>query len=377
VNWEEHAIALAAQTTHPVSRWRPVIASLPRHVFVPRWWEWTSGDQWTLHDGQADRVAWMEKAYENRSLVTQIGSHHADHARPNEIRLGRPTSSSTMASLVVRMLRHGMINDGMDVLEVGTGSGYGTAALAVRLGDGHVTSVDVDEYLTKVAAERLDAIGMHPRLTTIDATGPLPATYDRIVSTVAVRPIPASWLAALRPGGRLVTSLINIPVILTADKTEDGGAEGVIEWDRAGFMHTRTGPGYPPGLDEQLAAIEHADGDEVWAGRYPVINVDQAWELQSVLEITAPGIQHRYEETDGARAARMIHADGSWARATAHGTDTPVVRQGGPRRLWDIFDEVRDDWLDQGYFQLYGARVRIEPDGVIHLRRGRWEATIF
>ncbi len=42
-------------------------------------------------------------------------------------------------------LRHACITDGVDVLDVGPGSGYGCAVLATRLGDGHVTSVDVDE----------------------------------------------------------------------------------------------------------------------------------------------------------------------------------------------------------------------------------------
>lgn len=75
--------------------------------------------------------------------------------------------------------------------------------LAHRLGGQHVTCVDVDAYLAEVAAERLAGIGLSPQLMTCDATGPLPGAYDRIVSTVAVRPIPASWLAALRPGGRI------------------------------------------------------------------------------------------------------------------------------------------------------------------------------
>jgi Protein-L-isoaspartate(D-aspartate) O-methyltransferase (PCMT) len=71
----------------------------------------------------------------------------------------------------------------MDALDVGTGSGYGNALLCTRLGDGHVTSIDLDDYLVKVAAERLASIDLHPVLTACNATGPLPGgavSFDRI-----------------------------------------------------------------------------------------------------------------------------------------------------------------------------------------------------
>src|SRR5260370_14846210 len=118
------------------------------------------------------------------------------------------------------MLRHAMTADGMDVLDVGC------ALLTSRLGPGHVTSVDVDPYLTKAAGEQ-DSTGLHPGLVTCDATDPLPGSYDRLIATVAVRPVPASWLAALRPGGRLVTTTAGTCLIVTPDKTPDAGAAGV------------------------------------------------------------------------------------------------------------------------------------------------------
>ena len=99
-----------------------------------------------------------------------------------------------MPGLLVQMYRHAMIGDRMDVLDVGTGSGYGTALFAQELGDSHVTSVDVDAYLVKAAADRLCEAGMHPSVeTACDATGPLPGggrRFDRIIATVAIRPIP-------------------------------------------------------------------------------------------------------------------------------------------------------------------------------------------
>jgi hypothetical protein len=223
----------------------------------------------------------------------------------------------------------------------------------------------------------LDIIELRTQVMTCDATGPLRGSYDRIVSTVAVRPIPASWLAALRPGGRLVTTITGTALILTADKTDDGGAIGRIEWDRAGFMPTRTGPDYPPELGEQFTAVREADGDQVSVGRYPVVDVVQAWEIWSMLGIVAPGIEHHYHQDDhGQRTAWMLHSDGSWARATSADGEAPTIHQSGPRRLWDILDDIRYRWLREGSLPVYGATVTIAPDGICHLKRGRWQATL-
>src|ERR1700749_3143234 len=100
------------------------------------------------------------------------------------------------------MLDHAQVYDGADVLDVATGSGYSAALLAHSLGSSHVTSIDVNPYLTEVAENRLDDLELAPEIITGDATGPLPGEYDRIVSMTSVRPVPASWLKALRPGGR-------------------------------------------------------------------------------------------------------------------------------------------------------------------------------
>lgn len=383
MNWEPRAARLAAAVTRPASRWRPAVSGVPRHLFTPRWWAWAAPgpglwhDIWELREGPASPAAWLDAAYADRSLVTQVGPLHADHAGPADRPQGLPTSSATLPGLLVQMNRHAMITDNADVLDVGTGSGYGTALLCHRVGDHRVTSIDVDEYLAKAAAGRLDSIGMHPQVSACDATGPLPGSYDRIVSTVAVRPVPASWLAALRPGGRLVTTITGTALIVTADKTPDGGATGQTEWDRAGFMHTRTGPAYPPDALKQFTTVRDAEGDQVTIGQYPVINVNEAWELYSMLGITAPGIHHHYEEGDnGTRTAWMTHPDGSWARATATGDQPPVIHQAGPRRLWTLLDETRRDWLRDGSLPVYGAGITISPDGMITLKRGRWQAVV-
>ena len=376
-NWERHASWLAGQVTEPGSRWRPLVAAVPRHELVPRWWA-GGGDGWQLRDGPAMPVEdWLGGVYRDTSLVTQVGTLHADHATRDDRPEGRPTSSSTLPGLVVAMYRYAMIGDGMDVLDVGTGSGYGTALLARRLGDEHVTSVDIDPYLVKAAGERLAALGIGPLVTVADASGPLPGTYDRIVSMTSVAPVPASWLAALRPGGRLVTTLAGTGLLVTANRTRDGGAKGQTEFYRAGFMEARTGPDYAPRLLHAIPGALDGDAGEITTGRYPVVNITSAWELYSMLGVTVPGIEHHFETAeDGTRTAWLAHPDGSWARASAVGDELPVVRQGGPRRLWDITDEIRHAWLMDGGLPAYGAAVTISPDGGIRLDKGRWHAEI-
>ncbi|MGH3242892.1 MAG: methyltransferase domain-containing protein [Spirillospora sp.] len=374
--WKDHAARLAETAAHRGSRWYAPIATTPRHRFVPGWWQ-ADGDAWNVRDGTADEAEWLRIAYSDRTLVTRVGTTHADQAPEASRVTGRPTSSSTLPGLVVGMLRHARIAEDSHVLDVGTGSGYSAGVLSAFLGDERVTSIDIDSYLTKVAAERLAEIDRHPTIATLDATGPLPGTYDRIVSMVSVRPIPPAWLAALKPAGRLVTTVTNTTLIITADKTEDGGAVGWVERDRAGFMATRSGGDYPPPPAEVHVAVKDLDGDAVTTGRYPVLDVIEAWDLQSMLELTAPDIQHHFEQRpDGQRTAWMLHADGSWARATGRRGDPPTVHQAGPRRLWDILEKIRHRLNMSGDLPVRGAKVRIDPDGVIHLRRGAWTATV-
>ncbi|WP_329030994.1 hypothetical protein [Streptomyces sp. NBC_01423] len=181
---------------------------------------------------------------------------------------------------------------------------------------------------------------------TADGTGELPGAFDRIVSMVSVPRIPATWLSALAPGGRLVTTIAGTGLIITADKTEDGGARGRVEWDRAAFMATRTGAAYPPPLNELFVSTAEDEG-ETSVSPFPVLDVMQAWEVWSMLTLLAPGIEHRTGTgPGGSRMTWMLHADGSWARAsTRPGDRTATVHQGGPRRLYDLLDGVRWRWI--------------------------------
>jgi protein-L-isoaspartate O-methyltransferase len=382
--WQDYAARMADGIVRPESRWHRPLARTPRHLFVPRWWE--SGERdgawaYELCDGAGDTGRWMDIAYDGGlSVITRVGPLHADLAAPGAvIPETRPTSSSTLPRLVTQMYQHAFIADDSRTL-VTCGSGYGTALACRRLGDQLVTSVDVDPYLIEVARERLAAIGHQPRLEVCDLTGELPGSYDRIVSTVAVPAIPASWLKALAPGGRMVTTLSRTGLLVVADKTPDGGAVGRVAPEAAGFMNTRHGDDYPLAPDDTglWHTARTAEGESVTTGLYPVMRVNSTWDVRSTLELIAPGIKHRMETAeDGSRTAYMLHDDGSWARATAPGArELPTVHQGGPRRLWEELDRIRTWLVIDGDLPISGAAVRIDPDGTCHFERSGWTATI-
>ncbi|MFJ2817186.1 hypothetical protein ACIQOU_28275 [Streptomyces sp. NPDC091279] len=83
-----------------------------------------------------------------------------------------------------------------------------------------------------------------------------------------------------------------------------------------------------------------------------------------------------YETNGRHRTAYLVHPDGSWARASAEWTDPPEVHQGGPQRLWNALERIRNRLNAEGSLPLLGARVRITPDGVCHLSRGHWRASL-
>ncbi len=130
-----------------------------------------------MRDGPPDDPAWLDAAYHGRkTLVTRIGTTRADHAEPGTRHDGWPASSATMPGLALDTDRRARIADGATIVDVGTGSGYGTALLAQRYGDDQVTSIDVAPSLAAAAAGRLDSFGAQPRILTCDAAGDPPGT---------------------------------------------------------------------------------------------------------------------------------------------------------------------------------------------------------
>jgi protein-L-isoaspartate(D-aspartate) O-methyltransferase len=157
---------------------RAAMLVVPRHQFLP--------------DAPLDR------AYANDAIATKFAG---------EVSI----SSASQPAMVALMLEQLAPEPGMQVLEIGAGTGYNAALLRTLVGPtGRVTTVDIDADITDAARAHLAAVGF----TDIDiitgdgAAGYAPnAPYDRIILTVNAGDIAPAWFAQLKPGGVLVLPL--------------------------------------------------------------------------------------------------------------------------------------------------------------------------
>ncbi|SCK44460.1 Protein-L-isoaspartate carboxylmethyltransferase [Streptomyces sp. WMMB 322] len=141
--------------------WQAAVEAVPREVFLGDAVFRPDGTQWRpVCREEFDEEDWLRMVYADTTWVTQVDGMNAAEATGRLA--GRPTSSSTLPSLVVRMVELAEIGDGDKVLEIGTGTGYSTAVLCHRLGDHLVYSVEYDEELATSAAQHLHAAGRAP-----------------------------------------------------------------------------------------------------------------------------------------------------------------------------------------------------------------------
>lgn len=117
--------------------------------------------------------------------------------------------------LEARVLQELELERSDEVLEIGTGSGYLTALLGRCCAA--VDSVEIVPRLSGEAATRLARAGVtNAHLEVGDgARGWGDRQYDAIVLTGSTPVLPDSWLAQLRPGGRLF-AVIGDPPVMTA-----------------------------------------------------------------------------------------------------------------------------------------------------------------
>jgi protein-L-isoaspartate(D-aspartate) O-methyltransferase len=192
---EEDAVATFSWTGRRgfTARTMAAMRRVPRHLFVPR--------------------LLRSRAYDNRPLP--IGH-------------GQTISQPYIVALMTDILE---LEDGAQVLEVGTGSGYQAAVLAA-LG-ARVHTIEIIEALAAGAKRRLATLG-YDKVTVRQGDGYYgweeAAPFDAIIVTAAASHIPPPLVKQLKPGARMV-----IPV----------GARFLTQWlvvvekDGAGKVTTR------------------------------------------------------------------------------------------------------------------------------------------
>lgn len=331
-------LARGGRLTDPA--WRAAVEAVPREVFLGDAVFRQDGAGWTpVRRSQLGEDEWLRLTYADTTLVTQVdGVSAIDAAGPVH---GRPTSSSTLPSLVLRMLELAGVSEGGTVLEIGTGTGYSTAILCHRLGDRAVYSVEYDPRLGETAADHLRTAGFAPRLVTADGLrgyqdGP---EYDTIIATCAVRTVPPSWLWQLRDAGSIVTTLSGWMLasgLIRLVLDDEGVARGRFAGDDATYMLARPHerpprPTFYPHPGTSRTVRFNPDVLDDWTARF----VAQLAAPSAELVRTAEGV------------ALLDVATGSQAWTEPDG-DGWLVHQDGALRLWDRVEDALARWQAEG-----------------------------
>ena len=109
------------------------------------------------------------------------------------------------------------------VLEIGAGSGY-MAALLAHKGQ-HVTTLEIDPELARLASDNLRRAWI-TNVTVVQADGsrtvPDDGPFDVIVLSGSVFEVPRALLAQLKPGGRLTAIVGQLPIMQAVLVTRRG-----------------------------------------------------------------------------------------------------------------------------------------------------------
>ena len=147
----------------------------------------------------------MEAVPREEFLPSQNRSYaYADQPLP--IGEGQTISAPHMVAMICEKLD---LEEGMKVLEIGTGFGYNAAVISeVMEKKGHVYSIERIESLAKLAKENLERTGYADNVTVIVGDGTIgyekEAPYDRIYGTASAPYVPEPLKEQLKVGGKLL-----------------------------------------------------------------------------------------------------------------------------------------------------------------------------
>ncbi|WP_439674992.1 ATP-grasp peptide maturase system methyltransferase [Embleya sp. MST-111070] len=335
--------------------WRKAVRAVPRHAFLPTFFADAPDERGvTTYRAVSHEMSpeeWLRLVYANRTWVTQL-DYGATLPTDGAPVTGTPTSSSTLPSTVVRMLEDLDVQDGHNVLEVGTGTGYSTALLCARLGDRHVTSVEYDAGLSAADAKRLGTLGFRPALVVGDgALGHSErAPYQRIIATYSPDAVPPAWLAQADRDAVLLLSLtgaLGAYGYVKLRMIEVGRAEGRFVDSVVSFMPSRESspPEAGPLMRAAIAARTTMAGRETGIAAEVLDDPAFLWAAQLALPGT---IRLRYSAAREVTGRWFLHADGSWAVVESDAAGTGRLYEGGSRPLGSDLEAVAASWRSNG-----------------------------
>ena len=338
--------------------WRAAFESVPRHVFVPRFYRQQPDLEWS--EITAEDVGWLDAVYSDEPLVTAL----AEIASGSRVSV----SSSSKPALMARMLAALDVHDGMRVLEIGAGTGYNVALMAHRLGPENVFSVDIGADLVDTARARLAQLGYAPTLATAHGAGGLPehAAYDRIIATCSVPAVPWAWAEQLADGGLVLVdvkrSLHAGNLVLLRKHPDRLEGQFLPKW--AGFMTIRDTDAAPS--TGRSVAVQPEDGTR------SATRLDPApWTAPVPWLLAAPRLSQQLTfdylgfTGKGPEWATFTGDDGSWCAVRMQSDEHGVqeVRQGGASAIWTAFETSYSEWEALGRPGWDRLGLTVTPDG--------------
>ncbi|WP_344264854.1 methyltransferase domain-containing protein [Streptomyces sodiiphilus] len=328
--------------------WHQQIVALPRARFLPDliWPHDMSTRSARAVDRRSDPDGWQAATRADVPVVTQWDDGRHTGTEPGTT----PTSSASMPSVVATMLEAADLAPGQRVLEVGTGTGWTAGLMTRRLGDAAVTTMEVDPDVAAAAKNALGGTGLFPRMVVGDGLAGFPdgAPYDRLISTMGIRDIPAAWLEQVRPGGLIVTpwgtqysNRDALAVLTVNDKTT---ATGLL-LQQLEFMKARSQrhvhPAFAPDLTPVTDTTVEVD-PSLFDRWHPFVFI-----AGLLLNDTTHAVQ---QHDDGGRTLWLYALDGTaWTAALLRPeATTATIRQVGQRRLWDELTNAHTWWCQGG-----------------------------
>lgn len=353
--------------------WRPSFLAVPRQQFIPATiWHEVGGVLRPVCRAE-DPQRWWELTSGADSVVTQV-----DDGCPAGPGGGGdlPTSSASGSNVVALMLKHLDVHGSERVLEIGTGTGWNAALLADRVGADQVTTIEVDPEVAAHARVALAEAG-YRGVTVMTGDGalghPPGAPYDRVIATVGSTYLPYAWVAQTRPGGRIVApswALGYYGLLLALTVGEDGTAVGHFV-DDASFMMLRE-----QRIHRRRQVINDTDHYEdaiiTETDIHPAEVASGSYSRGAVIAIgtRVPDCRSDYfpaqnpDSNDG--TLRLAdHHSGLWARLHYDHDNGPpyLVRQFGPRRLWNEVESAYQWWVEHGRPDADRWRFTVTPHG--------------